>query len=92
MKQILIKDPETVGSDPDVGLALRKIRQEHKYSQYCVACNLGISRNTYILYERNKVKLTVIQCVRICEFYNIALSSFISAYLEKPLPALLKSA
>lgn len=72
-----------VDEEPDVGLALRKLRVMNGYSQQFVANNLHISRNAYIEWERNKVKLTLNNCLKICDLYGIKLSQFIITYVER---------
>jgi len=66
----------------DIGLALRKLRLTKGYSQQHVARTFDISRNAYMDWERNKVKLTVQHCDAICRFYDIKLSQFFSAFLN----------
>ncbi|WP_121244668.1 helix-turn-helix domain-containing protein [Mucilaginibacter phyllosphaerae] len=67
---------------PDIGLALRKIRLHHEYSQQFVADHLKISRNTYLDWERNRFNLSFKNCLLICSFYGITLSQFAMEYLE----------
>ncbi len=55
----------------DVALLLLKLRIKNKYSQEFVADCLGISRNTYIEWEKGNVDFSLSKLQRICECYNI---------------------
>lgn len=67
----------------DIGLALRKLRVRHGYSQQCLADYLEISRNAYIDWENNKVNISLEKCAKICEIYKITLCSFVKDYIEE---------
>ena len=69
-----------------IGIALRKLRLSKSYSQQYVANYLAISRNAYISWESDKTKLTIGQLTKICDLYQIKLSTFIESYIEKPTP------
>ncbi|WP_183566379.1 helix-turn-helix transcriptional regulator [Mucilaginibacter sp. SP1R1] len=66
-----------------VGIALRKLRVSHNYSQQYVANYLNISRNAYIDWENTKTHVHIDQLNAICELYNIKLSKFIETYIEE---------
>jgi transcriptional regulator with XRE-family HTH domain len=66
----------------EIGIALRKLRLKHNYSQQYVANFCEISRNAYADWERDKVNLSVKQCLKLCRLYNVAFSKFIADYIE----------
>jgi transcriptional regulator with XRE-family HTH domain len=81
MKEVSI-NKLTDKNQPDIGLALRKIRLQHEFSQQYIADQLKISRNAYIDWERNRFNLSFRNCLLICDFYGITLSHFALEYLE----------
>lgn len=67
----------------DIGITLRKLRNQHKYSQQYVANCLEISRSAYKKWENNLVNFSISQLKKIAEFYNIEIHQIIEMSYQK---------
>ena len=61
----------------DVALLLLKLRTKNKYSQDFVADCLGISRNTYMEWEKGNVDFSLSKLQKICDCYDIAIEDLL---------------
>ena len=66
-----------------LGIALRKMRLSHNYSQQYVANYLNISRNAYIDWENAKTHISIDRLNTLCTLYNVRLSKFIETNIEE---------
>ncbi|MGQ7853802.1 helix-turn-helix transcriptional regulator [Pedobacter sp. WC2501] len=66
----------------DIGISLRKYRDNLGYTQQFVADCIGISRVTYRKWENNEVDFSLSQLDKIAELYEIPIQDII---LNQPL-------
>lgn len=63
----------------DIGIKLKKLREQHGYSQEYVANELGVSQSTYFKLEAEQIRLTVERAKQLSKLYEIDPEYFFSS-------------
>ena len=63
----------------DIGIKLKKLREQHGFSQEHVANELGISQSTYFKLEAEQIRLTVERAKQLSKLYEIDPEYFFSS-------------
>lgn len=62
----------------DIGITLRKYRDQNKNTQQYVADFLGISRISYRKWENNEIDFTISQLQKISSLYDVEIEEIIA--------------
>ncbi len=63
----------------EIGIKLKKLRDQHGFSQEYVANELGISQSTYFKLEAEQIRLTVERAKQLSKLYEIDPEYFFSS-------------
>lgn len=64
---------------------IRNLRENHFYTQQCIADLLNVGQRTYCDYESGKTRIPVDSLIRLAQFYNVSMD-YISGVTDKVSP------